>query len=147
MKKIAFLLVLMLVGFATHLYYVFRPIEGIDVSETAVSLQSTTEKYEYHRHLRLLLSDQDPEDLRYLINVRCDGEGAYEHGKTLVQALIKLGDTAFSGMTSKLNKTETQTLLTFMTAGHEYGNFSAFPELEEFKRRFPLTFKSLSGKV
>lgn len=137
----------MFVGFATHLYYVFRPVEGIEVSAKAMSLQSATEQYEYHSHLRLLLSDQDPEALRYLINARCDGEGAYDHGKTLVQVLIKLGDPTFSGMISKLNKTESETLLTFLTAGHEYGGFSAFPDWEEFKRQYPLTFKSLNAKV
>lgn len=147
MKKIAGLLVLVLIGFAIHFYYVFRPIEGIDVSEMALSLQSPIEKYEYHRHLRLLLSDQKPDSLRYLINARCDGEGAYDHGRTLVQVLIKLGDPTFSEMISKLTKTESDTLLTFLSAGHEYGGFSEFPDWEEFERRFPLTFGLLSEKI
>lgn len=147
MKKIGIILVLTLLGFATHLYYVFRPIEGVDVSEMALSLQSPTEKYGYHKHLRLLLGDQDPDALKYLVNAQVDGEGAYDHGRTLVQVLIKVGDPIFGGMISKLNKKEKDTLLTFLMAGHEYGGFSASPDWEEFKRQFPLTFRSLSGKV
>ena len=147
MKKIGIILVLALLGFATHLYYVFRPIDGVDVSEMALSLESPTEKYGYHKHLRLLLGDQDPDALKYLVNVHVDGEGAFEHGRTLVQVLIKLGDPIFGGMISKLNKSEKDTLLILLMAGHEYGGFSATPNWEQFNRQFPLTFRALSGKV
>jgi hypothetical protein len=147
MKKIGIILVLTLLGFAKHLYYVFRPIEGVDVSEMALYLQSPTEKYGYHKHLRLLLGDQDTDALKYLDNAQVDGEGAYDHGRTLVQVLIKLGDPTFGGMISKLNKKEKDSLLTFLMTGHEYGGFSASTDWEEFNRQFPLTFRALSGKV
>lgn len=147
MKKIGIILALTLLGLATHLYYVWRPIEGVDVSEMTLSLQSPTEKYRYHKHLRLLLDDQDPNALKYLVNAQVDGDGAYDCGRTLVQVLIKLGDPNFGGMISKLNKKEKDTLLTFLMAGHEYGGFSASSDWEEFKRQFPLTFRALSGKV
>src|SRR5512139_3371467 len=139
MKKIALLLALSLVSIATHLYYVFRPIEGVDVSDMAASMQSPAERYVYHRHLRLLLAERDPDALKYLINANCGGgEGCYDHGKTLVQVLIKLGDPSFSGIIPKLRKEESGLLLNLLSAGHEYGGFSAFPEWEDFKRLFPL---------
>lgn len=147
MQKIGIILVLTLLGFATHFYYVFRPIRGVDVSEMSLTLHSPNEKYEYHKHLRLLLDDQDPGALKYLVNAQVDGEGAYDHGRTLVQVLIKLGDPTFGGMISKLNKNEKDTLLTFLMAGHEYGGFSTSPDWEKFSSQFPLTFRALSGKV
>lgn len=148
MKKIAFVLALSLVVIATHFYYAFRPIEGVDVSDMAVAMQSPAERYEYHRHLRLLLAERDPDALKYLTNANCGGgEGCYDHGKTLVQVIIKLGDPSFSEIIPKLRKEESGLLLNLLSAGYEYGGFSAVPEWEDFKRRFPLTFRALNEKV
>lgn len=148
MRKITILFSLSLVAISTHLFYVFRPIAGVVVSEMAVSMQNPAERYEYHRQLRGLLAERSPDALKYLINANCGGgSGCYDHGKTLVQVLIKLGDPSFSGIVPKLSKEESGLLLNLLSAAHEYGGFSAFPEREEFIGRFPLTFKSLNKKA
>jgi hypothetical protein len=148
MKRIAFLLALSLVGIATHLHYLFRPVDGVDVSDMAVSMPSAAERYEYHRHLKLLLAERDPDALKYLINANCGGgAGCYDHGRTLVQVLVKLGDPSFSGIIPQLHKEESGLLFNLLSAGYEYGGFSAFPDWEDFKDGFPLTFKALNEKV
>lgn len=148
MKKIAFVLGLLLLAITTHIYYVFRSIEGVNVSNVAGSMQISVEGYKYHRHLRLLLVEQDPDALRYLINADCGGgAGCYEHGMTLVQVLIKLGDSSFSGILPKLRKEESERLLNLLSAGHEYGGFSVTPKWEDFANRFPLTFNALHEKL
>lgn len=145
MKKLAImLLVLSFVVMSSHLYYVFSPIDSVDVHEMAISLQSPVEQYKYHRSIQLLIADLDPDALKYLINADCGGgSGCYDHGKTLVQVLIKIGDPSFSGMISKLRKEESEQLLSLLSVGYEYGGFPEWIDLE----RFPLTFRALNEKV
>ncbi|MFA6162172.1 MAG: hypothetical protein WC685_01955 [Methylobacter sp.] len=146
MKKLAtVLLVLSFVVISSHLYYVFRTIYGVDVHEMAVSTQSLTERYQYHRSIQLLISDLDPDALKYLINADCGGgSGCYDHGKTLVQVLIKVGDHSFSKIIPKLHKEESERLLSLLSAGYEYGGF---PEWSDLKGQFPLTFRTFDEKV
>jgi len=145
MKKLAIvLLVFSFIVISSHLYYVLRPIDGIDVHEMAISLQSFVEQYKYHRSIQLLITDLDPDALKYLINADCGGgSGCYDHGKTLVQVLIKIGDSSFSGMIPKLRKEESEHLLNLLSVGYEYGGFPEWIDLE----RFPLTFRALNEKV
>lgn len=109
----------------------------------AVSTQGFIEQYQYHRNIKALIANKDSRALQKLISADCGGgAGCYDHGKTLVQILIKIGDKEFSKLIYMLSKKDKEHLYSLFAVGHEYGGFTQYPDWEGFKDRYLLTFSN-----
>ncbi|WP_028102281.1 hypothetical protein [Pseudoduganella violaceinigra] len=147
MKKKIAAITFCLLAIATHLYYVFRTVEGVRVYETVLGTQSIIEQYRYHRALKSLVAELDIDALKYLLSADCGGAaGCYDHGTTLVEVLLKAGDRPFSALVFKLDKQESELLYSYFDAGYEYGGFTDSPDWTTFKKHFPLTFEALGKR-
>ena len=144
MKKIATVLFLALGLLGFHIYEVFQPVDGVDIFDFALSTQNPVERYQYHRNLKVLIKGHDKEALSYLINADCGGgAGCYDHGKTLVQALVKIGDKNFSDVARNLTVRDKAHLDFLLNAGYEYGGFVKEPDLDVLYQTYPLTFSTI----
>ena len=132
MKKYIVLFTILVIIIATHLYQVFSKADGVEVYDIAVSTQGFYEQYKYHKSIKGIIKNQESNSLITLINSNCGGgAGCYEHGKTLLLLLIKVGDTKFSNMILSFNSKEKSTLLSLLSAGHEYGGLYEKPNFKK----------------
>ena len=60
MRKHIALITALIIIIAIHLYLIFSEVDGVEVYDMAVSTQGFYEQYKYHKSIKGIIKNQDP---------------------------------------------------------------------------------------